>query len=146
MLEQQTTQQGSLITLLNYERLHKEAFENDTTNGTTTDTTTGQRRDNDRNTYKNVKKGKNDKKREGEKKRRFSPPSLQEVRDYIKDQNYTVDPENFIDFYESKNWYVGKNKMKNWKAALRTWERRRKDAPGKANRRSDWQELQEQFF
>lgn len=85
-------------------------------------------------------------KKRGKKRTVFTPPSLQEVRDYVKDQNYHVDPENFMDFYTSKNWYVGKNKMKDWKAALRTWERRRKETPGKANSRSDWQDLQEQFF
>lgn len=55
--------------------------------------------------------------------RRFTPPSLEEVRDYCRERGNTVDPGKFIDFYESKGWMVGKNKMKDWKAAVRTWER-----------------------
>ena len=57
---------------------------------------------------------------------RFSPPSLSEVSDYIKEENYAVDPQRFIDFYTSIGWKVGKNKMKDWKAAVRTWAYREK--------------------
>jgi hypothetical protein len=53
----------------------------------------------------------------------FIPPSVEEVREYCKERNNSVDAEQFCDFYTSKNWYVGKNKMKDWKAAVRTWER-----------------------
>ena len=58
--------------------------------------------------------------------KRFTPPTLEEVRAYCQERNNTVDPEKFIDFYESKGWLVGKNKMKDWKASVRTWERNRK--------------------
>ena len=54
----------------------------------------------------------------------FQPPSLDLVTLYVRDKNYHVDPSSFIDFYESKGWMVGKNKMKDWKAAIRTWEKR----------------------
>ena len=57
-------------------------------------------------------------------KEKFKKPTLEEVVDYCKERNNFIDPEQFIDFYESKNWYVGKNKMKDWKACIRTWERR----------------------
>ena len=57
-----------------------------------------------------------------EKKGRFTPPTVTEVREYCKQRNNGVDPQRFIDFYESKGWYIGKNKMKDWKAAVRTWE------------------------
>ena len=56
---------------------------------------------------------------------RFTPPTIEEVKAYCQERNNTVDPETFINFYESKGWYVGKNKMKDWKAAVRTWERNR---------------------
>lgn len=59
-----------------------------------------------------------------EKAPRFCPPTVDEVKAYILEKNYTVDAENFCDFYESKGWFVGKNKMKSWKAAVRTWQRR----------------------
>lgn len=54
---------------------------------------------------------------------RFTPPSVEEVEEYCKGRKNNVDPAAFVDFYESKGWMVGKNKMKNWKAAVRTWER-----------------------
>ena len=53
----------------------------------------------------------------------FTPPTLEEVIAYCNERNNGIDPESFIDFYESKGWMVGKNKMKDWKAAIRTWER-----------------------
>lgn len=57
----------------------------------------------------------------------FSPPTKQEVEEYIKEKGYkTVDAERFIDFYASKGWMVGKNKMKDWKAAVRNWARSEK--------------------
>lgn len=57
----------------------------------------------------------------------FTPPSLDQVREYCYERNNNIDPEQFIDFYSSKNWMIGKNKMKDWKAAVRTWERRNKE-------------------
>jgi len=57
-------------------------------------------------------------------KSRFAPPSLDEVMEYCLTRNNQVDPQTFIDFYESKGWMIGKNKMKDWKAAVRTWEKR----------------------
>lgn len=54
----------------------------------------------------------------------FVAPSLQEVSDYISGKGYTVDARQFVDFYESKGWMVGSNKMKDWRAAVRTWTRR----------------------
>ena len=56
--------------------------------------------------------------------KKFVPPSLEEVRAYCNERNNNVDAQTFIDFYESKGWLIGKNKMKNWKAAVRTWERK----------------------
>lgn len=54
----------------------------------------------------------------------FVPPSLQQVQAYISEKGYAVDAEHFIDFYTSKGWMVGKNKMKDWQAAVRTWNRK----------------------
>ncbi len=52
----------------------------------------------------------------------FTPPTIEEVRAYCVERKNTVDPGRFIDFYEAKGWRVGKNKMKDWKAALRNAE------------------------
>ena len=57
-------------------------------------------------------------------KARFKKPTLDQVKNYCILRNNNIDAEAYIDFYESKNWYIGKNKMKDWKAAVRTWERR----------------------
>lgn len=62
----------------------------------------------------------------GEKARRFIPPSVEEVEQYCLERSNNIDAQSFIDFYESKGWMIGKNKMKDWKAAVRTWERSRK--------------------
>lgn len=56
---------------------------------------------------------------------KFIPPSLQEVSEYCNERNNNVNPETFIDFYSSKGWMVGKSKMKDWRASVRTWEKRR---------------------
>ena len=58
-------------------------------------------------------------------KLRFCPPSVEEVRSYCEERGNGIDPETFIDFYTMKGWRVGKEHMKDWKAAVRTWERRR---------------------
>ena len=54
----------------------------------------------------------------------FKPPSAEEVRAYCQERNNNINAESFIAFYESKGWMVGKNKMKDWKACIRTWEQR----------------------
>jgi len=62
-----------------------------------------------------------------EKSTRFTPPSVQEVQAYLDEKGYSIDAEAFVDFYESKGWKVGKEKMKNWRAAVGTWVHRQKD-------------------
>lgn len=61
---------------------------------------------------------------------RFTPPTPEEIKSYCIERNNRVDPERFFDFYSSKGWMVGKNKMKDWKAAVRNWE---KDSKGVQN-------------
>ena len=56
----------------------------------------------------------------------FSPPSVDDVREYCREKGYNVDPERFVDYYTSNGWKVGRNPMKDWKAALRSWERKEK--------------------
>ena len=56
-------------------------------------------------------------------KKTFFPPSFEEVKEYCKERNNNVDAEKWHDFYSSKGWMIGKNKMKDWKAAVRTWEK-----------------------
>lgn len=61
----------------------------------------------------------------------FVPPTVDEVKAYCDERNNKVDPDRFVDFYSSKGWMIGKNKMKDWKAAVRTWE--------KDDRKTDWE-------
>ena len=67
---------------------------------------------------------------------RFTPPTLQEVENYIKEKGYSVDAEAFIAFYDSNGWLVGKNKMKDWKAAMVTWQKREYEFPKRKNQGS----------
>lgn len=61
----------------------------------------------------------------------FVPPTREEVKAYCQQRNNGVNPDKWYDFYESKGWMVGKNKMKDWKASVRTWE---KDTPKEAKK------------
>ena len=54
--------------------------------------------------------------------KKFKKPTAQEISDYCVERQNTVDINKFCNFYESKDWMIGKNKMKDWKAAIRTWE------------------------
>ena len=84
----------------------------------TNGTQTGQAED------KTGKKGKEGKAGNG----RFTPPSQEDVFLYMQDRGGSgAEAEKFYDFYQSKNWYVGKNKMKDWNAAVRNWMRNTKN-------------------
>lgn len=64
---------------------------------------------------------------------RFSPPTLDEVKAYCADRKNHVNPETFVDFYAAKGWKVGNQPMKDWKAAVRTWEKREQFTPKNGN-------------
>ena len=70
------------------------------------------------------------------KQKRFVPPTVEEVAAYCNERGNGIDAESFVAFYESKGWFVGKNKMKDWRQAVVTWERRdkeRKEAEARAS-------------
>ena len=56
--------------------------------------------------------------------KRFAPPTVDQVREYCEERSNSVNPQRFVDYYSSNGWMVGKNKMKDWKAAVRTWEQK----------------------
>ena len=64
----------------------------------------------------------------------FKKPKIKEVVNYCLERKNNIDAEAFYDFYESKDWMVGKSKMKDWKAAIRNWERREKNNPKKMSK------------
>ena len=72
----------------------------------------------------------------GQNRTRFVPPTAEQVADYVSTREKTIDPERFVDFYASKNWMIGKNKMKDWQAAVRNWEKREDGQVGQANRKN----------
>jgi hypothetical protein len=67
--------------------------------------------------------------------RAFIPPSPSEVTEYAKTIKFELDGQNFCDFYEARNWQVGKVKMNSWKACVRTWKTRRNETPAKPQAR-----------
>lgn len=85
--------------------------------------------DND-NVNDNVSTNVDKKKSIKEKATRFSTPTIEEVKAYCQERKNYINPERFIDFYQSKNWMIGKNKMKDWKAAVRTWEHKEEQKGG----------------
>ena len=101
----QTTNKYSVITICKYECYQKE-----------TETTNEQLTNKQQSTNNQLTTNKNDK---NEKK--FIIPTFNDVLEYCMQNNLDVDGVKFINFYESKGWMVGKNKMKDWKAAIRTW-------------------------
>ena len=68
-----------------------------------------------------------EKKESIKKENKFVKPTIEEIQNYCTERNNGINANAFYDFYESKNWYVGKNKMRDWKACIRTWEQRDKE-------------------
>lgn len=79
--------------------------------------------------------------------RRFTPPTPEEVQQYCSESGHYIDADAFVDFYNSKNWMVGKNKMKDWKSAVRNWERRDKEKPHieRTNRFNNFEQQREEI-
>lgn len=97
------------------------------------------------------KKGKNEEKKDttivvskeknpAESAKRFSKPSVEDVAAYCRERRNTVDPQRFWDYYESRGWTVGRAPMKDWKAAVRTWERNGNG--GQTQARSGWSQTE----
>ena len=119
---------GTVITIENYSRYQDGRATSEATCDTTNSTT-------DRASRKKEKKDKKDKKNiynsartrvsHGDGVSKFTKPTLQEVRAYCIERGNDVDPERFINHYEANGWMVGRNKMKDWRAAVRNWEHNR---------------------
>lgn len=95
-------------------------------------TTKEQRKESEgNNKNKKIKKNNKNDKREGQAPRSFSPPTIDEVRDYCMEKHYDIDVELFISYYDMRDWELSKGKkMSNWKSAVNAWVRReRSSAP-----------------
>ncbi len=107
-----TTNKYSVISITNWGIYQSEEIQNDNQND--------KRPTNDRQQTRMYKNEKNI----------FIIPTVEQVREYCIQRGNKIDPEKFVAFYESNGWLVGKNKMKKWKAAIITWEKRKGDGNG----------------
>ncbi len=64
---------------------------------------------------------------EPKKEKSFCKPTVEEIKVYCSERNNGINAQYFYDFYESKGWCIGKNKMKDWRACIRTWEKNKQD-------------------
>ena len=112
---QQKTTKYRLITILKWKQYQDTDSKTDSKR-----TTDGQQADTNNNNNNNNKDNKNTGGTPPPTK--FQKPNIEEISNYCKERKNNVNPSKFIDFYESKGWMVGKNKMKDWKACVRTWE------------------------
>lgn len=104
-------------------------------------------------TNNNIKNVNNDKEESiGAKAKRFTPPTLEEVKAYCEERNNGIDPQRFIDYYSANGWVQGKGKpIKDWKACIRTWERySKKEEPNESDkakkRHSKYEELEKYYL
>jgi hypothetical protein len=117
----------TLISICNYNQYQTDGTTDDTASNTTDGHQTVQQtdinnNDNNLNNENTDNKGK-------EKSKRFVPPTIDEIKIYCLERKNKVDPEKFFNFYQSKGWLVGRNKMKDWKASIHTWEKSDKSGP-----------------
>lgn len=120
-IEQQKTSTNRLISILNWSEYQQ--TEQQTEQQVNNDRTASEQRVNTLKEVKEVKELNN----MGEKSTRFIPPLIEEVKNYCIERKNDVDPQKWFDFYTAKNWMIGKTKMKDWKAAVRTWENNKKN-------------------
>ena len=114
------TNRYRVITLVNYDRYQLDNRQNN--RPLTGDQQTDQQQ------YKKDKKDKNNIILLSKNKERFTPPTADDIKKYCEEIGlYGFDADFFIDYYESRGWMIGKNKMKSWKAAIRTWLKRDRD-------------------
>jgi hypothetical protein len=106
----ETNSRFSIVTIVNFNLYNDAPQENEQTNEQPVNSrcTAGEQPVNTNKNYKNYKK--------------FNKPTLEEVSDYCSERQNSVRPQAFIDYYESVGWAIGKKPMKDWKAAVRTWE------------------------
>lgn len=130
-----TTKTLTKITICNYERYQSDQPSDQPScqPSTNQELTKSQPRANQELTT--TKEGKKVRREEGKKEEkspaRFIPPTIEEIRARISECEFThTDPERFWNFYESKGWMVGRNKMKSWKSALSGWESRARESAG----------------
>ena len=77
------------------------------------------------------------------KRLKFIPPTVEEVEDYINERGYDIDAHRFIDYYTANGWSVGRNKMRDWRAAVRNWSRNSFTSDKKKDSGNPWMDMLE---
>lgn len=140
-----STNKTTKITVTNYDKYQQSAFVNQpaeqpTSNQQNNQQLTSKTSSNQpaNNQYEEVKEEKKEEKKKedtkvsSKKEKVFVKPTVEEVREYCRQRGNHVDADKFWNYYESNGWKVGKNPMKDWKAAVRTWERNDTDVAKEA--------------
>lgn len=118
---------NTLVTIVNWE-LYQSAEKESNSKRTpkeqqsNNEVTTEEQQSNNKVTQTRMKECKNERMKEEKIYKQFHPPTIKEVQAYCLERNKGVNPEKWYDHYTSNGWKVGKNSMKDWKAAVRTWE------------------------
>lgn len=131
-LANESTKQSRLITICNwdsYQQVEEPTGKQTGKRPANDRQTTGKQvatNKNDKNDKKNIKERDKEKSeiQKPQSSARFLPPTLQEVEAYIRERDYSIDADRFVDYYTSNGWMVGKNRMKDWQAAVRSWARK----------------------
>ena len=77
--------------------------------------------------------------------KQFNPPTVEDVKEYCIQHGYKIDAYRFVDYYTSNGWMVGKNRMKDWKAAVRTWVRNSQNSGDKKTNNIFLQILEDEY-
>lgn len=139
MIKKESDSHRTLLTIINYE-VYQGAPNTDQTQ-TEHQSNANRKQIETTKEYKNIRNKEfkeNDTPNGVSKRKCFAPPTVDEVRAYCQERGNNIDPQRFVDFYESKDWHIGKDKMKNWKAAVRTWESRDKQTTPKQPNEKIW--------
>ena len=123
-IKPQKTNVITLISICNYDDYQKTEPQNEPQKDHRKTTNEPQKDPN--NNDNKVKNENNDKKGCRDKTPRFIPPTLEDIKGYVAEKGLSCNAEKFFDFYQSKGWMVGKNRMKDWRAAVRNWARTEK--------------------
>ena len=127
MVRIKRTSYGTWITVVNYTKYQGEWTPNGTSNGTTVGTSVGT--SNGTQLIESIEGVEG--KREGQAPHSFLPPSRQDIEAYCHEKNYCIDTQLFIDYYDARDWTLGKGqKMSNWKSAVNAWVRRERKNVG----------------
>lgn len=131
-IEQQKSNKNRLITIVNWNMYQTSEQQNkqQVNNNRTTNEQQVNTNNNDNNVINN--------KKENIKRKKFVKPTLEEVKNYCKERNNSINPISFINYYESNGWMIGKNPMKDWKACVRSWETKDYNSKPKEEKLPDW--------